>query len=361
VTAEPVATRSPADARRRRGGGRDGERLMVSPATFTSYYGRPVVKAAPWESDIPAYLFLGGLAAGSSLLAAGADLADLPQLRRAARIAAFAGGAAGTAALIHDLGRPRRFLNMMRTAKPTSPMSVGTWVLAAYGSLASLAGAAEIAALIPRRVPIAGRILDAGARPAGLLAAALAPALASYTGVLLSNTATPAWHGARRELPFVFSGSAAASAGGLAMIGTGVEHAAPARRMAVGGAMVALAAERRMERSMGLSAETLHSGKAKWLLDASRGLTVAGALGTVVFAGRNRSAARLCGAALVAGSVCTRFAVFQAGQESARDPRYTVVPQRERLEQAGRTPEADPRRGPLLPHGAGGDRRPLVP
>lgn len=308
---------------------------MVPPATFTSYYGRPIVKAAPWEGDIPAYLFLGGLAAGSSLLAAGADLANLAELRRVARIAAFAGGAAGTAALIHDLGRPSRFLNMMRTAKPTSPMSMGTWVLAVYGPLASLAGTAEIAGMTRRRIPIAGGILDASARPAGLLAAALAPALASYTGVLLADTATPAWHAAGRELPFVFSGSAASSAGGLAMIGTGIGQAAPARRMAVGGAVVALAAERRMEQSMGLSAETLHSGKAKHLFDASRVLSVAGALGTVVFAGRHRFAARLCGAALVAGSICTRFAIFEAGQESARDPRYTVVPQRERLERAG--------------------------
>ncbi len=45
---------------------------MVPEADFTSYYGRPVVKASPWEADIPAYLFLGGLAAGSALLGAGA-------------------------------------------------------------------------------------------------------------------------------------------------------------------------------------------------------------------------------------------------------------------------------------------------
>ena len=68
---------------------------MVPPATFTSYYGRPIVKAAPWGTDIPAYLFLGGLAAGSSLLAAGADLANLPELRRVARIGALCGAAPG--------------------------------------------------------------------------------------------------------------------------------------------------------------------------------------------------------------------------------------------------------------------------
>jgi hypothetical protein len=304
---------------------------MVPAATFTSYYGRPVVKAAPWENDIPAYFFLGGLAAGSSLLAAGADLRGLPKLRRAARIAALIGGAAGSAALIHDLGKPSRFLKMLRTAKPTSPMSVGTWILAVYGPVASMAGAAEIARMVPLRIPIASDLLEMGARPAGLLAAALAPGLAAYTGVLLSDTATPAWHSAGDELPFVFAASAASSAGGLAMLTTSVDQAAPARRMAAGGAVVALAMEQRMERSMGLSAETLHQGKSGRLMNASRALTAAGALGTILVGRRSRYGAALSGAALVAGSVCTRFAIFEAGQESARDPRYTVIPQRERV------------------------------
>ncbi len=53
---------------------------------FRSYYGRPIVKPSPWEADIPAYLFAGGLAAGSSLLAAGADLTGRPALRRSGRL-----------------------------------------------------------------------------------------------------------------------------------------------------------------------------------------------------------------------------------------------------------------------------------
>jgi formate-dependent nitrite reductase membrane component NrfD len=221
---------------------------------------------------------------------------------------------------------------MLRTAKPTSPMSMGTWLLAAYAPLAGAAAAGEIAAMLPRRVPIAGRLLGLSARPAGLGAAMLAPALAAYTGVLLSNTATPAWHAARRELPFVFASSAAASAGGLAMVATGIEQAAPARRMGVGGAVVALAMEWRMERGMGLSAETLHAGKAKRLMDLSRALTIGGAVGTILVGGRNRGVAQVSGAALVAGSLLTRLAIFEAGQASARDPRYTVVPQRQRLQ-----------------------------
>src|SRR5258705_11624056 len=95
---------------------------------------------------------------------------------------------------------------------------------------------------------------------ATLAAAALGPAVASYTGVLLGDTATPAWHDAHRELPFLFVASASAASGGFGMLTAPVSEAGPARRMAVAGAVAELAIERRMERSMGLSAETLHSG-----------------------------------------------------------------------------------------------------
>src|SRR5947208_6485290 len=85
---------------------------MVPDATFTSYYGRPVVKPAPWTDDIPAYLFLGGLAGGSSLLAAGAAATDRPALRRAGRLGALAAITGSMYALVHDLGKPARFHHM---------------------------------------------------------------------------------------------------------------------------------------------------------------------------------------------------------------------------------------------------------
>ncbi len=299
-------------------------------ATFTSYYGRPVVKASPWEADIPAYLFFGGLAAGSSLLAAGADLTGRPALRRAGRIAGLGGIAVSFAALVHDLGRPSRFVNMLRVLKPTSPMSVGTWILMAYGPMAGAAGAAEVAAVLPIDLGWAGRLLSAVARPAGLVAAAVAPAVASYTAVLLTDTATPAWHDARRELPYVFVGSAAAAAGGLAVAVVGADQAGPARRLALAGAVTDLVVEHRMGASMGLSAQALRTGRAGRLMRAARVLTAVGAAGTLL-ARRSRWTALVSGSALVAGSVCTRFGVFEAGQASARDPRYTVVPQRERV------------------------------
>ncbi|WP_447925612.1 NrfD/PsrC family molybdoenzyme membrane anchor subunit [Georgenia muralis] len=316
-----------------------GEPAVVPDAEFTSYYGRPVVKPAPWEADIPAYMFAGGLAAGSSLLAAGADLTGRPALRRSGRVTALAALGFSAAALVHDLGRPSRFLNMMRTVKLTSPMSVGTWILALYGPPAGLAAVAELAALagVPRWL---GRPLGALGRPAGLAAGLLAPPVAAYTAVLLSDTATPSWHEAYRELPFVFVSSAAAAAGGAALLAVPAAQAGPARRLAAAGALAEMLAEARMERSMGMTAEPLHAGQAGRLMRAARLLTGAGAALTLL-AGRRRPVAALAGAALLAGSACTRFGIVEAGLASARDPRYTVVPQRRRLAQAAtRSPRA---------------------
>ena len=319
---------------KRRGSGRRGDVNAVVPdAEFTSYYGRPIVKASPWELDIPAYLFMGGVAAGSSLLSAGADLTGRPAMRRTGRLGALVALTLSMVALVHDLGRPSRFLNMLRVVKVTSPMSVGTWLLTLYGPFAGLAGAAELRPLLPRRLRdgVVGRLLGASARPAGLVAAVVAPTIASYTAVLLSNTATPTWHDSHRHLPFVFVGSASAASAGLAMIGAPVAEARPARRLAVGGALLELAVEHRMEQAMGLTAEPLHHGQAGTLMRASKALTLAGLAGTLALAGRSRAGAVASGLALMGGSACLRFGVFEAGQESAKDPKYVVVPQRERL------------------------------
>ncbi len=323
------------DARRRGRGRRrkrDGEQSMVPEAEFTSYYGRPIVKPAPWEADIPAYMFFGGLAAGSSMLAAGGDLTERPTLRRVGRVASLLSLTVTLVTLIHDLGRPSRFLNMLRTMKLTSPMSVGTWILSAYGPFAGLAAVSELVDMLPegnRRGVL--RLASALGKPAGMVAAVTAPPVAAYTAVLLADTATPSWHEAYRELPFVFVGSAAAAAGGLGLLAVPPEEAGPARRMAVGGAVLEMAAEQQMERSMGITAEPLHQGTAGRLMRASKALTALGAVGALL-SGRSRLAGIVSGAALITGSVCTRFGIFHAGQESAKDPRYTVVPQRERLD-----------------------------
>jgi len=294
---------------------------MVPEAEFRSYYGRPVVKRPVWKRDIPAYFVSGGVMAGSSLLAAGADLTGNRPLRRAARLGAAANLGASLCFLVHDLGRPARFLNMLRVARPTSPMSVGTWVLVGYGPCTALAAALDVAGRLP-----------GVARAAGLAAGALAPAVATYTAVLTADTAVPSWHDGYRHLPFVFAGSAAAAAGGLAMALVPPGAAGPARRLAVLGAALDLVAGWRMERSLGLLGEPYRVGAAGRLNRWARALTAAGAAVGAGFGGRRRGAAVMSGAALVAGSVCTRFAVFRAGVQSAADPKYTVVPQRERVD-----------------------------
>ncbi len=328
---------TPATRSRGRGGHGSGKRRgrgeepVVPDAHFTSYYGRPILKASPWEADIPAYLFMGGVAAGSSLLAAGAELTGRPSLRRTGRVGAVVAVTGSLIALVHDLGRPARFVNMLRVAKRTSPMSVGTWILALYGPFAGLAAATEFRHLVPRRFGRIAAVLDLVDRPIGVIAALTAPPVASYTAVLLAGTATPTWHESRRQLPFVFVGSAAAAAGGLGMIGARVAEAGPARRLAVAGVGLELAAAHRMETRIGIAAEPLRTGKGGHLMKAARLLTTLGGVGALL-SGRSRTLSVLSGAALMAGSACTRFGIFEAGQESARDPKYTVLPQRERVE-----------------------------
>jgi formate-dependent nitrite reductase membrane component NrfD len=290
---------------------------------FTSYYGRPILKEPAWSArDIAGYLFLGGLAGASSILGAGAQLTGRRRLARSSKVGALAGISLSAAALVHDLGRPARFVNMLRVAKPTSPMSVGSWLLAGYGPLAGATAVSDVTGLLP-----------AAGRAAGIGAGLLGSGVASYTSVLIADTAVPAWHETRRELPFVFVGSAAASAGGWALLATPCAEAGPARRAAVGGAALELAATTVMERRAGLVGEAFHDGRAGQLLRAAKALTAAGAVGAAA-APRNRVAAAASGVALLAGSALARFGIFAAGRASTRDPRYTVVPQRERLSAA---------------------------
>lgn len=306
---------------------------MVPDAQFTDYYGRPVVKPAPWGHEVAAYLFLGGVAGCSGLLAAGAQLTGRPTLRRNSRLAALVATVLSAAALIHDLGRPERFLNMLRTVKLTSPMNLGSWILNGFGMGVGITCAAEVDRMTGSRLPLGPlrRVLHSAEGPAGLGAAAFGAPLAVYTATLLSDTATPTWNAAREDLPFVFASSASLAAGGLAMITTGVAETGPARRLAVLGVAGELIASRLMVRRMDpVCAEPLHDGRPGKMLRASEGLAIAGGVGALL-SGRRRGVAAVSGLALLAASALTRFGVFEAGIASAKDPRYTVEPQKRRL------------------------------
>ena len=312
---------------RRRG---RGEELQVPEAEFRSYYGRPIIKAPVWKNpDVPLYLFLGGLAATSSGLGALGGATDRPTLRRTGRLAAAAGAAGGTVFLVHDLHRPRRFLHMLRVFKPTSPLSVGTWILSPFATFAAATAASEVTGLFRR----AGNV-------SGAVAAVIGPALGTYTAVLFSNTAVPTWHEAHRELPIVFAGSAAAAGGGMGLVGASVRDNVPAARLAVAGAVVELAAGEYMERKLGLLGDVYQKGRAHTLMRASKACLAAGAVGAVL-GRRRRWSAALSGLALMAGSALTRFGVFDAGIASANDPAHIVVPQRERIRQRQATTGTD--------------------
>ncbi|MFJ9800106.1 NrfD/PsrC family molybdoenzyme membrane anchor subunit [Streptomyces wuyuanensis] len=358
---EPRSDAGAADFRAQTfGAGPDGdgsrERTVVPRAEFRSYYGRQVLKSPVWDWRIPAYLFTGGLAAGTALVAAGADVTGRPALRRGCRLGCSGALIASMYLLVADLGRPERFHHMLRVAKPTSPMSVGTWVVTAFGPGSVLAAGSE---LLPAsaRSTLPGRLLVRAARPAGLWAAALAPAVASYTAVLLSQTAVPAWHEARRELPFLFTGSAAAAGGGFGMLVAPVGEAGPARRLGVAGAAAELVASRLVERRPGMVTRAYTGGRAHRMRRASEWLTLGGALAALTLAGRSRRIAAGAGAALLAGGVLQRFGTFEAGVASTKDPAYVVVPQRERLRAAEREREQRARRGAQdEPEAGGGDR-----
>ena len=365
---------------------------MVEDVEFTSYYGRPIVKAPPWGDEIAAYLFLGGLAGGSALLGLGAQLTDRPALRSRTRLTALAALGLGTVALIEDLGRPERFLNMMRTVKITSPMSLGSRILGGFGSTAGVVAVLEVDRLTGERIPLgplsfARTLLHKAETPAAIGSVVFAAPLAAYTGVLLGATAVPTWNAAGRNgLPVVFAASASVAAGGAAMVTTPVAQAGPARVFALLGTAVELAAMRVMkDRMHPVEVEPMESGEPGRLLHRAEVLALAGGVATAALevgarvlenraargaggfgvgrssaagsgvagtraggSGRWATAARvglrigsaLAGAALAAASAFTRQGMLKAGLESTKDPRHVVVPQRDRLEarrQAGIT------------------------
>jgi formate-dependent nitrite reductase membrane component NrfD len=286
---------------------------MVPDATPQSYYDRPILKAPVWKGHVPVYFFTGGLAGASSVLAFGARMTGNRRLARSALLASAAGLLPSPALLIDDLGRPERFYNMLRVFKPTSPLNVGSWLLFAFGPASVGAAGCEVLGVLPRV-----------GRTAETVAAVLGPFITTYTAVLLSDTAVPAWHDARRELPFVFAAGAAASAGAAAAMLTPVADARAARRFTLGGGAVSLLALETMRRRRGVAMEPYRVGAAGRSSRWARALIATGALVTAG-PGRTRRSAAVCGGALVlAGAVCERFAVVRAGSQSANDLAYTV-------------------------------------
>ncbi len=293
---------------------------MVPPGEPRSYYGQPVIAKPVWSKEIPLYFWVGGVAGASAPLALLASWRGNDELARRAQGAALAGAVISPVLLIKDLGKPQRFLNMLRVFKVTSPMSVGSWILSGFGAAVTLGAMREFTGLLPR--------LGRAGQYAG---AVLGPGLATYTATLISNTAVPAWHDARDEMPFVFAASSLATAGGLATALTPSRSAAAARRLTVAGAAAELVltevVKRRLSERVG---NAYHGGRPGQFLRAAEGLTGVGAVVVATSRGR-RPAAIAGGLAVLAGGLLERWGIFRAGVASALDPTATVGPQRDRL------------------------------
>src|SRR3954471_2752072 len=247
---------------------------------FTSYYGRPVIKEPVWTPEIPIYFFTGGLAGASAGLAFVARLTGRKKLARAATANAFAGVAVSPLLLISDLGKPTRFLNMLRVFKVTSPMSVGSWIISAEGGLLAVTAAHEFLGFFPKPL----------ARLAEGLAALFGMPLATYTAALIANTSVPAWHEGRRELPFAFAGGSAMAAGGAAGILAG-DEASPPRRLAILGALTEATAMELLKHSKGKAAEPYSAGQA-WKFEKATMACAAGG-GALLLVAEVRNSRRL--------------------------------------------------------------------
>lgn len=292
-----------------------------------TYYRRSQLKAAPFGNwVVGSYIFCAGLAGASALLSTIAGFGPLPQaagtLRRGRYLALL--GPVSAVLLIYDLHTPKRFYNMLRIAKPTSPMSIGTWILMSFTGFAALSAAAQF---LSDRVPgmawmrRAARVTDVPAAVAGA-------GLSTYTASLLSATSTPLWAAAPRSLAVRFGASSVAA--GAASLSIGERSGATRRKLdaitvaALAAELVATLASHETYRRKGV-AEALDGGSGQV---EKVGVT---ALGTVVplslqlasFALERRKPgilSNIASVAVLAGSLLLRVSMLSAGDSSAERP-----------------------------------------
>ena len=292
------------------------------PGQTPSYYGVPVLKQPVWIGTIAAYFYVGGLAGMSATLGAAVQLLGGREMRslviKTRRIATV-GAAISTYLLIDDLGRPERFLHMLRIFKLTSPMSMGSWILSAFSAAA---GASTVIQYGPRIVrPLAGVF--------GILAGLLGLPLAAYTGVLIVQTAVPLWKNRLWSVLALCSGTAAAGS----LLDLLPLNAKEARTIQIfsligecGELLIANEIEKEASRVPRV-ARPLHDGLTGFLWQGAKVLTLASAVISITpgHSRRKRIAAGLLG---TAAGICVRFAYFLAGKRSAGDPRATFEQQR---------------------------------
>jgi hypothetical protein len=283
--------------------------------TQQSYYGLPVLKKPVWTWEVPLYFFLGGIAGVSACIGFAAQLfhGD-PAIIRAALWMGLIGASICPVLLIADLGRPSRFLNMLRVFKLQSPMSMGAWILVAFSGCMFLAVAGHELILHGFTSPLCIYL-----RWLGELAGAITGLLlASYTGVLIGATAIPVWSQNRAILPPHFLTSGLGSSSGiLELLGFMVPATQILGFVASG-----------FETLLGIFLEVrerpvdapLQHGKAGWTLRIAGFVEGPASLLLRLFLGgspRGRYAAAVC---FIAGSLLNRYGWIWAGRASAQDP-----------------------------------------
>ncbi len=282
------------------------------------YYGLPLLKEPVWTWEVPAYFFVGGMGGAAAVVGAAAQLSGADrELVRDARWVAAAGAALSAPLLVGDLGRPERFLNMLRVFKIQSPMSVGAWTLTAFGTFAS---AAVFAEEMRKRTDLPVRVVgDAAA----MLSAATGVAMATYTGVLIGATTIPVWSKHVSLLPLHFGASALSSAVSfLELLGHDEEAL---NMLGLAAAAFETYVGYRIESDGGIESEPLKRGPTG--ITTRIGGMFSGPLPLLLRivgfgSKRFRSAAA---ASTLLGSLITRFAWVEAGRASARDVRTPLA------------------------------------
>jgi formate-dependent nitrite reductase membrane component NrfD len=263
-----------------------------------TYYDVPLLKPPVWTWEVPVYFFVGGTAGAAAIIGSiaewsGADSA----LACDARWLAAAGGPVSAALLTADLGRPQRFVHMLRVFKPQSTMSVGSWTLTAFSGTTT-------AALVPAFSPVAA--------PA---AAVLGAVMITYTGVLIGATAIPVWNQNVGLLPVHFAASAMGSAAAmLTLLG---HHDAAVNDIAVAAAAVETLIGAAIETRETPALAPLRHGASGWMIRA--GGVLSGPVPLLLRAARrNRKWRTVASLAALTGSLLTRLGWIEAGRGSAR-------------------------------------------
>lgn len=277
----------------------------------TTYYDLPLLKPPVWTWEVPLYFFIGGAAGAASVLGFAAQLTGGDEkLIRDARWIAAAGVNLSTPLLISDLGRPERFLNMLRVFKPQSPMSVGAWTVAVFGGAATATVLLDFAECRGFPVRLLGNTSAAIAAGSGLV-------MATYTGVLLAATTVPVWKEHVHMLPVHFGASALGSAVSLLELRG---HREPAlNALGLGAAIFETATGVAIEGRTDPQSEPLRHGPTGRL--TFLGGVLSGPLPLALRLLRKRRAAAV---STLLGSLITRFAWVAAGKVSAADPRLAL-------------------------------------